>query len=115
VILSYFLAGVVKLKSNEWRTGIAVKKLSESPNYAPWVWVEKIFSKKEVSFVTGWAIIILELIFPLLIFTVNLKMIFLSCFIFHMFNFIFFGLNRFVFAWIATYPLVIYILKFKTT
>lgn len=110
LILSYFLAGVVKLKSESWRHGHAVKELFIGPNYAPPTIIKKIVSNNRVSLILCWIVIILELFFPFMFLTKNIWIIFAFGSIFHFFNFLCFGLNRFFWAWIATYPSLIYLL-----
>lgn len=109
VIMSYFLAGVAKLKDSDWRSGIAIANIINGPNYAPPIFIKKIFSLKLMSLFFGWVVIGFELLIPLIIFLPNqLGIIFLGLLIFHLINFLIFGLNRFFFAWLATYPAVFY-------
>ena len=53
----------------------------------------------------GWAVMVFELVFPLALFSQPALFIALGlAMLFHLANAYFFGLNRFVFAWLAAYP-----------
>lgn len=109
VILSYFLAGFVKIKDNDWRTGSAIKNIVNGPNYHPPIMIKYIFNIPYTSFLACWLIIGFELLFPLIIFIPqHLTIVICGLVTFHFLNFIIFGLNRFFFAWLASYPALIY-------
>lgn len=110
VILSYFLAGVAKIKDSDWRSGIAIANIINGPNYVPPLFIKKFLNLKLVSKVFCWLVISFELLFPLIILIPNyLWIVFCGLLIFHFINFIIFGLNRFFFSWLATYPAVFYL------
>lgn len=111
LILSYFLAGVVKLKSESWRKGTAISDLFSGPNYSPPEYIKNIAIIPKISFILSWSVILIELLFPLLFFTKNVWIIFILGVIFHFFNFLCFGLNRFFWSWLAAYPSAFYLLK----
>jgi hypothetical protein len=104
--LSYLVAGWVKLKNPEWRSGIAMPVFLKTPRYdSPPEMIRKLFEKPVRAKAISWTVIALECAFPLAWYSPELCAIFLSlAFIFHLLNFWVFGLNRFVFAWLAAYP-----------
>lgn len=107
VILSYFIAGVVKIKNQEWRNGKALIKLFTSPNFRPNVYLRKFFLNQYLALIFSWIIITFEIFSTILLFAHKQWPFFIFLGLFHFFNFINLGLNRFVFAWIITYPLII--------
>lgn len=104
--LSYLVAGVVKLKNSEWRTGLAMPIFLKTPRYdSPPDWVRHLFNQPTRSKIISCTIILIECIFPLSWIRPEICFIFVAFgFIFHLFNFWIFGLNRFLFAWLAAYP-----------
>lgn len=109
VISSYFLAGLYKVKQTKWRLGTAVYGFVSSPNYkTPRFIVEK--SKNPAYAQTlAWAVILFELAFPLVLTAPILtKFFLLAGVLFHLGNFMTFGLNRFFWVWCASYPAIYY-------
>jgi hypothetical protein len=112
VISSYFVAGLYKIKEQKWRLGTAVFGFVSSPNYkTPKFIVEK--SKDSVIAKTmAWSVIAFELSFPLVLTHPALTNIYLLAgILFHMANFMIFGLNRFFWVWCASYPAIYYCSK----
>jgi hypothetical protein len=105
VVLSYFVAGVVKLRRGEWRQGTALGRiLGESAYDVParlrgWAGYPILMA-------TGaWALLFFEVSFPLALRDPSwCRVYLLAAFAFHLLNFVTFGLNRFVWAWLAAYP-----------
>lgn len=94
--LSYFVAGVVKIKNPEWRNGLALPKFLEHSGY------RSAFPRA-----LSWGIILFECTFPLALFSQTLALLFCgagACF--HLVNAYVLGLNRFFWVWIATYPAI---------
>lgn len=97
-VLSYFVAGWCKLAHAEWRNGralsdfLALQHMSlPYPKYLAWV------------------MIAFECAFPLALLGHTFTFFFLSlALFFHLLNAKFLGLNRFLFAWMATYPAILY-------
>lgn len=110
-ILSYFLAGLVKIKQPLWRNGHALKAFLHSPNYnAPEV-LKTLLQERKTALVLAWIIMMAELLFPLVLFvpkTMTLAIL-LTAFLFHLNNVWLFGLNRFLLAWLATYPAIYFV------
>ena len=108
LVLSYFMPGVTKLKNEDWRKGTALQKFTETPGYnrAP-AWFIKILRVPPLSRGISICVIGFECTFPLALISGNICLAFLSvALIFHLLNFLIFGLNRFVWAWLPAYPIL---------
>jgi hypothetical protein len=106
---SYFVAGVVKLKSAAWRQGRALPVfLAGAVHDAPRL--RAAFERRPaLARVASYAVMLLECSFPLALWRpeacVALCALALA---FHVGNVYVFGLNRFLWAWAATYPALYY-------
>jgi hypothetical protein len=91
LVLSYFVAGVAKLKQHEWRKGRALPQFLGRTG-SPWL-------------VRSWLVMLFECLFPVCLLSPTLTLAFLAFgSLFHLANFYYFGLNRFIFVWLAAYP-----------
>jgi hypothetical protein len=109
VTLSYVIAGMVKLKEADWRSGRALQALLGSSQYgAPGI-VARFFDNAALSRVASWLVIAFECGFAAawLGGRACLAMILLGT-LFHVWNSAVLGLNRFLFAWFASYPALLY-------
>lgn len=103
--LSYFIAGMVKLKSKSWRTGQALHAFLLHSNYLVPEKLQYLSNNKLLMLVASYFIIIFECSFPILwLFPALTGYYLFTAFAFHIANYYIFGLNRFVFAWLCTYP-----------
>ena len=109
VCLSYFVAGFVKLKSRDWRTGQALSFFVLQSNYETPRILRLIAESKPLARISSWLLMAFEIGFPGALLNPRscLGLLALS-FTFHFGNFFVFGLNRFVFAWACTYPALYY-------
>ncbi|HMN68397.1 MAG TPA: HTTM domain-containing protein [Bdellovibrionales bacterium] len=99
--LSYFVAGLVKLRRPGWRDGSSLNLiLLHSPS-------SKLRMEVPAAGVWTWLAMLFELSFPLALLDrrIALGMIVLGTG-FHLSNFRTFGLNRFFWAWVSTYPAI---------
>ncbi|MGE0491089.1 MAG: hypothetical protein AB7S38_17915 [Vulcanimicrobiota bacterium] len=95
--LSYFVAGIVKLNRANWRNGRALSAFTGGRLGPP--------RAARLS----WAVIGFQCAFPLVLLVPELGPVFvLGAVGFHLANFYFLGLNRFFWAWLATYPALFY-------
>jgi hypothetical protein len=109
VVLSYFIAGWVKLKRPEWRSGLALCRFILNSNYRVPERLKVIFVSQQFCFISSWVIILFELLFPVILIWPQTTPYFITmAFMFHLLVFYIFGLNRFVWAWAATYPALIF-------
>lgn len=108
---SYFVAGLVKIRSPSWRNGTALAEFFKTPGYdSPPEWIRRLAQPSgNVAKITGYLIILFECAFPMAWLSPSWCMCFIgAAFVFHVLNFFVFGLNRFVFAWLAAYPALIF-------
>ena len=112
VLSSYFMSGLYKLKQKKWRNGSAVYGFFSSPSYkTPRFFIEKS-KNSTVAFFMAWAVIIFELTFPLVLSHPYLTEFYLIAgILFHLVNYVTFGLNRFFWIWSASYPALWYCSK----
>ncbi len=109
VVLSYWIAGVVKLRQIGWRRGEALRAFVSSGRYGTPAWLVRWLALPGVARVLSWSVLAFECGFPLALagprFALPLLAVGLS---FHVGNSLVFGLNRFLFAWLAAYPALFY-------
>jgi hypothetical protein len=107
-VSSYFLSGSVKLLRPEWRNGSAMTIFLNAAIHGPLSpkhWLRKPW----LAALSSWAFIVWECLAPLTLLDARLATVF--CIIAAMFHFLvfwFFGLNRFFWAWLATFPAIIW-------
>ena len=108
LITSYFMSGWVKLKHSGWRDGSALPLFLDTGIYSPLPTASPL-RHPMVAGAVSWAFILWEGLFALVFLDVRLA--WLGCLmgaVFHFMVFRYFGLNRFFWAWLATYPALIY-------
>jgi hypothetical protein len=129
VVWSYFIAGWVKVKNSEWRSGAALAGFlktsiytdSKTDNYTDNCndnstvngWLTRATHSVGLMQSLTWCFLVFELVFPLSLFGGNYSLILMTigaCF--HFSNFILFGLNRFFWIWISAYPALYFCGKF---
>ena len=109
VTLSYFISGQVKIVNPEWRSGRALQDVFAFSAY-PVSEDLRAFSRRSTLLLVGsWAVMGFEVLFPLALLTqpTLIAMLFITA-SFHVANACLFGLNRFVWAWLASYPSLIW-------
>ncbi|MES2769489.1 MAG: hypothetical protein V4596_10125 [Bdellovibrionota bacterium] len=109
-ILSYFIAGLTKLKEKSWRNGRAIKQFLLYSNYPVDTNTKALVKKPLFALMASVIILLFECTFPLVLLDKRICLIYLCIgFLFHLENFFVLGLNRFVFAWLAAYPALYYL------
>jgi hypothetical protein len=111
VTLSYAIAGFSKLTHAEWRSGRAlVHFIGASPYAAPrWLARSKWLENRAFCCMLAWGVMGFECLFPCAWLDPHTCLGFIAlAFCFHLANTVVFGLNRFVFAWAAGYPALVY-------
>lgn len=110
LILSYFVSGLVKVTNTEWRSGQALEDVFRFSVYPVSEHLRHLADRPRLIFGASWAVMIFEILFPLSMFH-NAALILALCFaaVFHVANAFLFGLNRFVWAWIAAYPSLLWL------
>jgi len=110
-ILSYFLAGMAKLRNENWRNGIAMRNLLTSRGpYSLFDPARRLADSRFLCVSAGWLTVLFEITFPVILFLPWEAKIALVCVgtSFHIANALLLGLNRFIWAWLATYPALLY-------
>lgn len=113
--ISYLRAGMVKIKNPEWRNGVILPKFLIQSIYTQNK-LDKLYfnylstNKYQISTLLCNFVIFWEILFPISLFNTNILFVFLLIGItFHIVNIYILGLNRFLIAWVATYPALIYL------
>lgn len=105
LVLSYFIAGVAKLRDPAWRAGTALPVLVALPQYG----VPPALAALLVARPAAWAMLAFECAFPLALAGRTCAIVLLAIgAAFHLVNAICFGLNRFLWTWLAAYPALLY-------
>lgn len=105
---SYFMSGWVKLLRPEWRSGSALPFFLDSGVYGPLA-AHSVLRRPLVARTCAWAFTLWEGCFPLALLDVRLALAFCTvAAAFHFLVFWYFGLNRFFWAWLTTFPAVLY-------
>jgi hypothetical protein len=106
---SYFLAGVAKLRRPAWRDGRALRFFAAHSVFAAPPWPGGLWRSLAATRALGWLTLAFECGFPLALLVPSLTLPWLALgLIFHAANAWLLGLNRFFFAWAATYPALWY-------
>ncbi|CUH79389.1 HTTM domain-containing protein [Tropicibacter naphthalenivorans] len=107
--LSYFVSGWIKVINPTWRSGEALCDVFRYSAYPVSRNLRGFANWPGLLFVASWAVMGLELVFPLTLLHPNALIVGLAlCALFHISNACFFGLNRFVWAWISAFPSLIW-------
>jgi len=107
-VSSYFVSGWVKLLRPEWRSGQALAQFLDSGVYGPLA-AHSLFRRPWLAKVCAWSFTVWEGCFPLALLDVRLAAVFCAvATVFHGLVFRYFGLNRFFWAWLATFPSILY-------
>jgi hypothetical protein len=104
---SYFMAGWIKLLRKSWRSGQALSVFLNPTVYPKTNVLKWVSSSCALSRFVSWLVIGFEVSFPLIfVFTEWTGLYLVVGALFHACNVYTFGLNRFFWAWISTYPAV---------
>lgn len=105
--LSYFVAGLSKARTRSWRSGEALAEVFASPQYAA-SGVRSAPSPRSLRW-GAWAVLLFECGFPAAwLGALPCMALLTAAFLFHLANAWLLGLNRFVWAWLAAYPSLLY-------
>ncbi len=107
-ISSYFVSGWVKLLRPEWRSGQALTLFLDTGVYGP-LPHDSVLRNTKVAWLCSWSFTLWEGCFPLALLDIRLALIMCAvATLFHFLVFWFFGLNRFFWAWLSTFPAIVY-------
>lgn len=109
LVLSYVIAGIAKLGDPAWRDGSALAILTNLPHYRVPVRMRRLAARPMLVRVLAWAMLAFECTFPVALVHPTVCVIYLSIgAMFHLANALAFGLDRFLWTWLAAYPALIY-------
>lgn len=110
LILSYFISGIVKLANPAWRSGHALCDVFAFSAYPVAENLRSLQSRTRLLQSASWAVIAFEVTFALAL-TSSLALILALTLAtaFHLANAVLFGLNRFVWIWLAAYPSILWL------
>ncbi|MBC7692031.1 MAG: HTTM domain-containing protein [Methylotenera sp.] len=106
---SYFIAGFIKMKTSNWRRGKALPGFLNATIHDGNPLLNSISRNRVICLAASWAVIVFECGFPSALLNPQLCVVLIGLgFLFHLGTWIIFGLNRFLFAWMAAYPALYY-------
>ncbi len=112
VLYSYFIAGYIKITKPNWRKGSALPALLHN-SLSTWGQKFSKFLEQNIliSQIVTYVFLAFEIGFPIIVWKSDLAAFFFGFgFVFHLFNFIFLGLNRFSHIWSISYLAVWYLI-----
>ena len=110
VVLSYFISGQVKITNPDWRSGQALRDVFAFSAYPVAKALRQLADRPRLLWLASWAVILLEVLFPLSFLNASALAVALAlAALFHLANACLFGLNRFVWVWIAAYPSLLWL------
>ena len=110
LVLSYFIAGGVKILNPDWRSGRALRDVFQFSTYPVAEDLRRWADRPRVLAVMSWAVILFELAFPLtLLSRETLIAGLVVAATFHLANACLFGLNRFFWTWLSVYPAILWL------
>ncbi len=110
VVMSYFISGKVKIVNPDWRSGRALADVFAFSAYPVSERLRDLANRPRQMMLASWPVIGFELVFPIsLLWAPALVLALTIAFAFHLANACLFGLNRFVWVWVASYPSLLWI------
>ncbi len=107
-LTSYFMSGWVKLLHPSWRSGRALPQFLDTGIHGP-LPPHSAYRHPALARAISWTFTVWEGLFPLALLDVRLAALFCTvASVFHFLVFRFFGLNRFFWAWLATFPAILW-------
>ena len=107
-ITSYFISGAIKLMQREWRDGRILVHFLDGGLYGP-LPADSVFRLRPVAILASWSFIVWECLFPAALAGPVWAVVWCAvAAVFHLLVFRFFGLNRFFWAWSASFPAIVY-------
>jgi uncharacterized membrane protein YphA (DoxX/SURF4 family) len=110
LMLSYFISGWVKIINTDWRNGRALQDVFRFSAYPVSEELREFAKRPQLLWLMSWAVMLFELLFPLALLSKETLICGLViATLFHLANACLFGLNRFLWIWIAAYPSVLWL------
>jgi hypothetical protein len=110
LILSYVISGWVKVVNPGWRSGVALCDVFRFSTYPVSEGLRRLADRPRLLLAMSWCVMLFELLFPLALATQPTLVAALTiATAFHLANACLFGLNRFLWAWLAAYPSILWL------
>ncbi|MEM7684445.1 MAG: HTTM domain-containing protein [Pseudomonadota bacterium] len=110
VVLSYFISGQIKIMNPDWRSGRALSDVFRFSAYPVSEDMRALATRTNLVWLASWAVMLFEVTFPAAVLHPTTLIAALGIAVmFHLANAILFGLNRFVWIWIASYPSILWL------
>lgn len=110
LLLSYLMAGWVKVVNPDWRSGRALRDVFLFSAYPAGENVRRWAGRPGLLRAMGWAVMGFELAFPVTVLSRPALLVALAvAALFHGANACLFGLNRFFWIWICAYPSILWL------
>ncbi|MBL4750721.1 MAG: HTTM domain-containing protein [Amylibacter sp.] len=110
LVLSYFISGWVKIINPDWRSGRALQDVFQFSAYPVSENLRAFAKRPHLLWGMSWAVILFELLFPLSVLSKDTLICGLViAALFHLANACLFGLNRFLWIWIAAFPSILWL------
>lgn len=110
VCLSYFISGKVKLVNAEWRDGQALCDVFAFSTYPVAENLRGFARRQSLMLAMSWGVMGFEVLFPLALLDAQILLgALIVAGTFHLANAMLFGLNRFFWIWLASYPSLIWL------
>src|SRR5262245_25237631 len=110
-VLAYLIAGIAKLRGPSWRDGSAIGGIMTTKIYGNRRAAALLKGRRGLGQLACWTVIAFEITFVAVLF-VEPRMVWIMLAVgvaFHASTAVFMGLNSFFFAFLATYPAVVYL------
>ncbi len=108
--LSYAVAGIAKLTSPVWRSGEAIRGIFGTRTYGTTRSASIVSGREGLCIALAWSVMVFECTFPLALAfgPSGFAIIAVLGVLFHIANAVTMGLNTFVWAFVATYPAILF-------
>ena len=112
LVLSYFFSGIAKIIGEQWRNGSAFSGIFSTDAYGSPLLYRISQALPAIGIIVCWFVIFFEIFFPLIYFVPDYAKIGIafSGILFHFIIAISMGLNKFLWAWWAAYPSLLWTL-----
>ena len=105
VLLSYVMSGWVKIRNPAWRNGRALRDVFEFSTYPASEGLRGWAAWPRLLWAMSWAVMLFELLMPITFLNATaFGVALMVAVLFHLANAWMFGLNRFLWIWLAAYP-----------
>lgn len=109
LVLSYFIAGIAKLGDPAWRAGRAMPILVTLPHYRVPARAQTLLASPRLGRALAYGMLAWECTFPLALLHPSACVAYLAIgAAFHLTNALAFGLDRFLWIWLAAYPALLH-------